>query len=140
MNLLQRKIKPISLAVSVFIFSVIGNMINNDPNTISTYPWWITIVPIPLLMYFFLKDLHLKSTGLSVKVIFKHGEKISREAGIIFGFLHMFYAIYYFGYFSFGLHIGGGLIFGFLGLYIIGLPSSFIIAYILSKLKVTQAG
>lgn len=66
--------------------------------------------------------------------------KVPDSAGVIFGFFHLWYGVSYFGYFSFALHIGGGFIFGFLSLYVIGLASSLIIAYSLSKFSIIQTG
>ncbi|MAL18136.1 MAG: hypothetical protein CL670_01635 [Balneola sp.] len=86
----------IGLAISLIFFFTLGNVLSSVPNTLSTFPDLLSMVPIPVLLYFFLKNSGKSVERISVKDGIFLGKEVVKNAAFIFAIFTFIYSLFYY--------------------------------------------
>jgi hypothetical protein len=86
----------IGLTISLIFFFTLGNILSNVPSTLSTFPDLLSMVPIPVLLYFFLKNSGKSGERISVKDGIFLGKEVVTNAAFIFAIFTFIYSLFYY--------------------------------------------
>ncbi|MGA2261618.1 MAG: DUF4199 family protein [Acidobacteriota bacterium] len=119
------------LAVLLALFFVIGNPIH--PGAISTFPWLIAMVPVPIVLAVRLRYEFKRNPSLSFGQTFRFGESTVCLAGLLFGAFTLAYSYFYFRvpgtYF-----LGMTLLLTILGTWFVGTVGSLLFAIVVASI------
>ena len=93
----------VALAAGLILFFTFGNRTNSTPHTLSTFPYLLSLLPFPLVLYPLLRNQSKTMGAFSVREGIRLGESVVRLSAIAFSLYVAIYSYFFFGGRSFSL-------------------------------------
>lgn len=120
------------LAISLIFFFTIGNILRSVPNTLSTFPDLLSMLPIPVLIYFYLRSSKKSGRTINLKNGFHLTKEVVLNAALLFAIFTFVYSLFYYGNSSY-LMAGVSFLMAIIGTVIVSIISILLCSWLIQK-------
>ena len=122
----------LALTLGLIFFFTLGNPMNDTDRTLSVFPYLLSLIPFPLVLYPLLRSQSQKQGDFNVWVGLRIGESVVRKAVFAFSLYVLVYGYFYFKS-SFLSLVTASFLIALVGGWILGVAIAAICAWLVSR-------